>query len=49
MMSSMIRSDVIALALITPLMFLFLGNLRGGTAAMVPNLAPIIGTLGFMG
>jgi predicted RND superfamily exporter protein len=30
-------------------MFLLLGNLRGGTAAMVPNLAPIVVTLGFMG
>jgi predicted RND superfamily exporter protein len=49
MKSSMIRSYLIALALITPLMFLLLGNLRGGTAAMVPNLAPIIVTLGFMG
>jgi predicted RND superfamily exporter protein len=39
MKSSMIRSYLIALALITPLMFLLLGNLRGGTAAMVPNLA----------
>lgn len=49
MMSSMIRSYALALALITPLMFLLLGNLRGGAAAMVPNLAPIIVTLGFMG
>jgi predicted RND superfamily exporter protein len=49
MMSSLIRSYVLALALITPLMFLLLGSLRGGTAAMVPNLAPIIITLGFMG
>jgi hypothetical protein len=49
MKSSMIRSYLIALAFITPLMFLLLGNLRGGTAAMVPNLAPIIVTLGFMG
>jgi predicted RND superfamily exporter protein len=49
MMSSMIRSYLIALALITPLMFLLLGSLRGGTAAMVPNLAPIVVTLGFMG
>jgi predicted RND superfamily exporter protein len=49
MKSSMIRSYLIALALITPLMFLLLGNLRGGTAAMVPNLAPIVVTLGFMG
>lgn len=49
MKSSMIRSYLIALALITPLMFLLLGNFRGGVAAMVPNLAPIIVTLGFMG
>jgi predicted RND superfamily exporter protein len=47
--TSMIRSYTIALMIITPLMFLLLGNLRGGTAAMVPNLAPIIVTLGVMG
>jgi predicted RND superfamily exporter protein len=46
---SMVRSYLIALAIITPLMFLLLGNLRGGAAAMVPNLAPIIVTLGLMG
>jgi predicted RND superfamily exporter protein len=46
---SMMRSYVMALAVITPLMFLLLGTLRGGTAAMVPNLAPIILTLGLMG
>ncbi|MBW2401430.1 MAG: MMPL family transporter [Deltaproteobacteria bacterium] len=40
---------LIALAIITPLMFLVLGNLRTGMAAMVPNLAPIILTLGLMG
>ncbi len=47
--SSLRRSYVIALAIITPLMFLVLGTLRTGTAAMVPNLAPIILTLGLMG
>jgi predicted RND superfamily exporter protein len=49
MMSSMIRSYVIALLIITPLMYLLLGSLRGGTAAMVPNIAPILVTLGLMG
>ncbi|MBW2271769.1 MAG: MMPL family transporter [Deltaproteobacteria bacterium] len=47
--TSMVRSYLIALAIITPLMFLLLGNLRSGAAAMVPNLAPIIVTLGLMG
>lgn len=46
---SMIRSYVVALAIIVPLMFLLLGTLRGGTAAMVPTLAPIVLTLGLMG
>jgi len=46
---SMIRSYVLALLVIIPLMFLLLGTLRGGAAAMVPNLAPIILTLGLMG
>jgi predicted RND superfamily exporter protein len=43
------RSYLIALAIITPLMFLLLGTLRTGTAAMVPNVAPILLTLGLMG
>jgi predicted RND superfamily exporter protein len=47
--TSLVRSYLIALAIITPLMFLLLGTLRTGTAAMVPNLAPIILTLGLMG
>ncbi|MFQ5415693.1 MAG: RND family transporter, partial [Myxococcota bacterium] len=47
--TSLLRSYVIALAIITPLMFLLLGTLRTGAAAMVPNLAPIILTLGLMG
>ena len=32
-----------------PLMILLLGNLRTGLASMVPNLSPIIVTLGVMG
>jgi predicted RND superfamily exporter protein len=47
--TSLLRSYLIALAIITPLMFLLLGTLRTGLAAMVPNLAPIILTLGLMG
>jgi predicted RND superfamily exporter protein len=35
--------------IITPLMFLILGTFRTGAAAMVPNLAPIVLTLGLMG
>jgi len=49
LLTSMLRSYAIALAIITPLMFLLLGSLRGGLAAMVPNIAPIVLTLGFMG
>jgi len=47
--SSLRQSYVIALCIITPLMFLLLGTVRTGIAAMVPNLAPIILTLGLMG
>jgi predicted RND superfamily exporter protein len=47
--TSLFRSYLIALAIITPLMFLLLGTLRTGIAAMVPNLAPIILILGLMG
>jgi hypothetical protein len=43
------RSYVMALVVIAPLMFLLLGTLRGGTAAMVPTIAPIVLTLGLMG
>jgi len=45
----MLRSYVIALTIITPLMFLLLGSIRGGLIAMVPNLSPIVVTLGLMG
>ncbi len=46
---SMGRSYVMALVVIVPLMFLLLGTLRGGLAAMVPTIAPIVVTLGLMG
>ena len=45
----MARSYVLALLIITPLMVLLLGNLRTGLLSMVPNLAPILLTLGLMG
>ncbi len=47
--TSLERSYLMALAIITPLMFLVLGTFRTGLASMVPNLAPIILTLGLMG
>ncbi len=45
---SMTRSYAIALACITPLMMLLIGSLRDGLVSMVPNLAPILLTLGLM-
>jgi predicted RND superfamily exporter protein/pimeloyl-ACP methyl ester carboxylesterase len=48
-MQSLIRSYLIALALITPLMVFMIGSLRQGLISMVPNLAPIGLTLGVMG
>jgi predicted RND superfamily exporter protein len=46
---SMGRSYVIALAVITPLMILLLRDLRLGLLSMIPNLIPVIFTLGIMG
>jgi hypothetical protein len=46
---SMAQSYVLALLIITPLMMLLIGSLRGGLISMVPNLFPIIMTLGLMG
>jgi len=43
------RSYAIALAIITPLMVLLIGNLERGLLAMVPNLIPIWMVLGLMG
>lgn len=47
--STMIDSYLIALALITLLMMLLIGRVRIGMLSMVPNLVPIIAILGFMG
>jgi len=46
---SMLRSYALALALITPLMIVLIGSLRAGLVSMVPNLVPILLTLGMMG
>lgn len=49
LLESMIRSYMLALIIITPLMILLIGSLRTGLASMVPNLTPILITLGLMG
>jgi predicted RND superfamily exporter protein len=46
---SLSRSYGIALMLITPLMMLLIGSVRGGLISMVPNITPILMTLGLMG
>jgi predicted RND superfamily exporter protein len=46
---TMVRAYVIALAIITPLLILLIGRVRIGLVAMIPNLTPIILTLGLMG
>ena len=46
---SMAASYVFAFLLITPLMIVLIGNLRLGLVSMLPNLAPVIVTLGVMG
>jgi predicted RND superfamily exporter protein len=46
---SMASSYVIALAVITPLMILLIGNLRIGLLAMIPNITPILIAIGAMG
>ncbi len=46
---SMAESYALALLIVTPLMILLIGNLRGGLLSMIPNLAPILLILGFMG
>jgi predicted RND superfamily exporter protein len=45
----LVRSYTLALAIITPLMMMMLASLRTGLASMLPNLSPIILTLGIMG
>jgi len=47
--NSMLRSYALALTLITPLMIFLIGSLRAGLVSMVPNLVPILLTLGMMG
>jgi predicted RND superfamily exporter protein len=46
---SMAKTYIVAFLVITPLMVLLIGNLRIGLLSMVPNLAPILITLGVMG
>ncbi|MFK7897777.1 MAG: RND family transporter [Myxococcota bacterium] len=46
---TLFRSYGIALAVITPLMMILLGSFRLGLIAMIPNLFPIVLTLGLMG
>jgi predicted RND superfamily exporter protein len=46
---SMAKTYVVAFAIITPLMVLLIGRVRIGLVAMIPNLTPIIITLGLMG
>jgi len=45
---SLVRSYVLALVLITPIMVLLIGSLRAGLASLVPNLVPILATLGLI-
>jgi len=46
---SLISSYATALLVITPLMVLLIGTLRLGLMAMIPNLLPVLMTLGVMG
>jgi predicted RND superfamily exporter protein len=47
--TSLLRSYAYALLVITPLMILLIGRFRVGLLSMVPNLLPVITTLGVMG
>ena len=49
LLNSMVQSYLLALLIITPLMILLIGSLRTGLASMIPNLTPILLTLGLMG
>jgi len=46
---SLIKSYITALLVITPLMVLLIGALGQGMLAMIPNLLPVLLTLGLMG
>jgi predicted RND superfamily exporter protein len=48
-MHTMARSYALAFVIITPMMVLLIGSLRLGLLSMIPNLAPILLTLGVMG
>ena len=47
--SSMWRSYVLAFLVITPLMILLLSSVKWGLISMIPNLTPVVITLGVMG
>lgn len=47
--TSMARSYMLALLIITPLMILLLRDIRLGLLSMIPNLIPVVVTVGFMG
>ena len=49
LLTSMTRSYIIAFVLITPMMILLLGSLSRGLLSMIPNLLPVLVTLGAMG
>jgi len=49
LLGSAVRSYLLCLVAISLMMALLLGNLRLGLAAMIPNLTPILLTLGLMG
>jgi predicted RND superfamily exporter protein len=46
---SLVKTYVLAIAIIAPLLMLLIGRVRIGMVAMIPNLAPIVVTLGIMG
>ncbi len=46
---SMAKTYIIAFLVITPLMIVLIGSLRIGLISMIPNLTPIVVTLGVMG
>jgi predicted RND superfamily exporter protein len=49
MVQSMVRSYIVALLVIVPLMILLIGHLFRGLLSMIPNLTPVIMMLGYMG
>jgi hypothetical protein len=49
LIDSLTRSYALALVVISPLMILLIGSLRGGLVSLVPNLTPIVITPGMMG